>query len=184
MDSVFIAGSRAVSRLNKDITERLEKIMRQRLPVLVGDANGADKAVQRYLSIHEYPHVLVYCMEVCRNNLGGWPTREHCAAPKARHDRNYYGIKDAAMARDASYGFMLWDGRSKGTLTNIFNLLNADKKVLLYVNSKKSFFTLSTFTDLSNALRMLGVRDVSDFLVSLGMTPQPDLPLTSAHASR
>jgi hypothetical protein len=31
-------------------------------------------------------------------------------------DRHYYGIKDRAMAKDASCGFMPWDGVSKGTL--------------------------------------------------------------------
>ena len=177
MTSVFIAGSRAVSRLNRDITERLDKIMKQHFTVLVGDANGADKAVQQYLATHQYPNVLVYCMEYCRNNVGGWPVRAHTAGPNVKHDRSYYGIKDVTMAKDASCGFMLWDARSKGTLTNVLNLLNADKKVLLYVNPKKSFFTLGTFKDLSDALRTLGVNDLDELLLSLGMQPQAALPL-------
>ena len=178
MKSVFIAGSRAVSRLNKNVTERLDNIVKQQFTVLVGDANGADKAVQRHLAKQRYRNVLVYCMESCRNNVGDWPIRQHSAAPNAKRDRNYFGIKDAAMASDANCGFMLWDGRSKGTLTNIINLLNADKKVLLYISPQKSFFTLSTFKDLSDALRTLGVRDLSGFLVSLGMRPQAALPLS------
>jgi hypothetical protein len=36
------------------------------------------------------------------------------------------------MAKDASCGFMLWDGVSKGTLTNVINLLHCDKKVVLF----------------------------------------------------
>lgn len=49
--------------------------------LLVGGANGADKAVQRYLACRSYPHVLVHCLKGrCRNNLGNWPTRE-VAAP-------------------------------------------------------------------------------------------------------
>ena len=44
--------------------------------VLVGDANGADKA-ERYLAAKSYPNVLVHCMkDHCRNNVGHWPTRE------------------------------------------------------------------------------------------------------------
>jgi hypothetical protein len=38
-------------------------------------------------------------------------------------DFAYYAAKDLAMAQDAKCGVMLWDGRSKGTLNNIQNLL-------------------------------------------------------------
>src|SRR5882672_8041456 len=124
MVSVFIAGSRAVSRLNSEVTDRLDNIMRQEFRVLIGDANGADKAVQRHLTRQHYAEVVVYCMEVCRNNVGHWPTRPHAAEVGARRDRHYYAIKDLAMANEASCGFMLWDGESKGTLANVVNLLN------------------------------------------------------------
>ena len=37
--------------------------------ILVGDANGADKAVQRYLADKACPNVLVHCMkDHCRDN--------------------------------------------------------------------------------------------------------------------
>jgi hypothetical protein len=70
MNSVFVAGSRALSKLNAPVKERLDNIVARRLTVLVGDANGADKAVQRYLAERNYQHVFVYCMDVCRNNIG------------------------------------------------------------------------------------------------------------------
>ena len=38
--------------------------------ILVGDANGADKAVQQHVASRRYEHVLVYCMDECRNNIG------------------------------------------------------------------------------------------------------------------
>jgi hypothetical protein len=177
MTAVFVAGSRAVSRLNKQITERLDNIMRQQFTVLVGDANGADKAVQRYLAKCEYRDVFVYSMETCRNNIGNWPCRKHTAGVNVRHDRHYFAIKDVAMANDASCGLMLWDGHSKGTLANVLNLLNTRKKVLLYLSPKQSFFTLRTFEDLPKALHALGINDVSAFLMSLGMTQQAALPL-------
>jgi hypothetical protein len=181
MNSVFVAGSRAVSRLNSLVKERLDNIMKQNLAVLVGDANGADKAVQRYLAKCHYPNVVVYSMDVCRNNVGGWPTRLHTAKPGARRDRHYYGIKDLAMTKDASCGFMLWDGVSKGTLTNVLNLLNARKKTLLYLNPKKLFFKLRTFEDLQEALQANGIDNVPEFLASLGIreTASMDLPLAT-----
>jgi hypothetical protein len=64
---------------------------------------------------------------------------------------------------------MLWDGVSKGTLTNVINLLDADKKVLLYVSPKKQFFNLHTFEHLHQALNANGIKDVPRFLTSLGV---------------
>jgi hypothetical protein len=169
MTCVFVAGSRAVPRLNSQVRERLDNIIKQSLTVLVGDANGVDKAVQRYLAECGHREVVVYCMEVCRNNVGQWPMRVHSADTGSRHDRHYYGIKDLAMAKDAKCGFMLWDGESKGTLTNVVSLLNAHKKVLLYLAPKKLFFKLSIFEDLHEALRANGIGDAPAFLTSIGI---------------
>jgi len=168
MDSIFVAGSRALSKLNAQVKERLDNILRKEFTVLVGDANGADKAVQRYLAECGYRHVVVYCMEVCRNNVGDWPIRTHSAEPAVKRDRHYYGIKDRAMAKDARCGFMLWDGISKGTLTNVINLLEYDKKVLLFSAPKKQFFTLRSSEDLDHTLRASGIKNVPAFLASLG----------------
>lgn len=169
MKNVFIAGSRAVSRLNAQVKERLDSIMKQDLTVLIGDANGADKAVQGYLAKCRYRNVVVYSMDSCRNNLGDWPTRSHTAAMGAKRDRHYYGIKDKAMAADADCGFMLWDGISKGTLTNIVNLLDAKKKALLYLGPRKSFLKLHTLNDLHEALFANGIEDVPKLLTSVGV---------------
>lgn len=45
--------------------------------IVIGDANGADRAVQRYLAEMSYRNVIVHCMaENCRNNVANWRTRE------------------------------------------------------------------------------------------------------------
>jgi len=155
--------------LNPQVRERLDNILKQNFTVLVGDANGIDKAVQQYLAQCGYREVVVYCMEDCRNNVGQWPTRAHKAEPGSRRDRHYYSIKDLAMAKDASCGFMLWDGESKGTLTNVVNLLNSRKKVLLYLGPKKLFFKLCVFEDLREALHANGIGNVPAFLTSIGI---------------
>jgi hypothetical protein len=98
MTTVFVAGSRAVSKLNDQIRERLDNIMRQQLSVLVGDANGADKAVQAYLAKCAYRNVTVYSMQVSRNNVGDWPMKSHFGAPTAKHDRHYYEQWDVLAA--------------------------------------------------------------------------------------
>ncbi|RUV41155.1 putative addiction module antidote protein, partial [Mesorhizobium sp. M5C.F.Ca.IN.020.29.1.1] len=77
MNTVFVGGSRHVSRLPSQVKERLDNVRKSGLRVVVGDANGADKAVQKYLVETSYPDVTVFCSGVsCRNNLGNWP-EEH-----------------------------------------------------------------------------------------------------------
>jgi hypothetical protein len=140
---VFIAGSRRLSQLNSDVKRRIDNIVDKGFTVIVGDANGVDKAVQRYLNGRNYTHVEVFCMKGdCRNNVGGWPTRAITAADTGRRDFAYYSTKDRAMAEEADYGLMLWDGRSRGTLTNIVHLVREGKPVVVYLAPDRSFYTL------------------------------------------
>lgn len=76
MNTVFIGGSRRVGRLNDVIRAKLESIVERGLHVVVGDANGSDRAVQSFFAEKRYRDVVVYCMEkACRNNVGEWPVR-------------------------------------------------------------------------------------------------------------
>jgi len=142
MTTVFIGGSRAVSRLNPLIRAKLDDLMKRHCTIFIGDANGADKAVQQHLVAAGYRHVVVFCMDECRNNLGGWPTRTS-RATGVKKDFAYYATKDRAMAEEANCGVMLWDGRSQGTLNNILNLVAARKKTLVYLAPAREFHKLS-----------------------------------------
>lgn len=142
MIKVFIGGSRRVSRLSAEVLRRIDRIIDKNLRVLIGDANGADKAVQLYLHSRHYDHVEVFCMEgACRNNVGNWPLRA-IPASNSKKDLNYYATKDMVMANEASVGFMIWDGKSVGTLTNIFRLVSQHKKVVVYTVPVKEFSNL------------------------------------------
>lgn len=150
---VFIAGSRCLVHLNNDVKRRLDNIVDRRLMVIVGDANGADKAVQKYLHNRHYCSVKVFYMEgVCRNNIGGWPTQAIVAAGSSRHDFAYYSTKDREMVREADYGLMIWDGRSRGTLRSILDLVLHRKSAVVYVAPAKSFWTLRQSDDLAEML--------------------------------
>lgn len=150
---IFIAGSRRLSRLNHDVRRRLDAIVDKGFTVMLGDANGVDKAVQQYLSSKSYRDVLVFCMDSgCRNNVGGWPTRTITAAHPQRRDFEYYSTKDRAMSEAADYGLMLWDGRSRGTLTNIVHLVREGKPVVVYVAPESSFYTLRQSRQLAEML--------------------------------
>ena len=57
------------------------------------------------------------------------------------------------MAQDAKCGVMLWDGESKGTLSNVQQLLSQGKKALVYLAPESAFHKLSTTQDLQEFLR-------------------------------
>lgn len=139
MTTVFIGGSRDVARLPQQAQERLNNVIENRFLVLVGDANGADKAVQKHLLDSGYEHVTVFCSgDTCRNNLGRWKTR-HIKTPKQAKGFQFYAAKDREMAREADFGLMIWDGKSAGTILNVLRLVRADKKaVLIDVTEKKA----------------------------------------------
>ena len=185
MTTVFIGGSRSLTRLNDIIQARVANIMRQQFTIILGDANGADKAIQSYLAAKSYLQVIVYCMDNrCRNNIGNWPT-QRILANRQKKDFTYYATKDEEMARTASYGFMLWDGRSKGTLNNILNLLRQQKKVLVYFSPEQSCSTLRSVEELVVLLRKCHSDDRQKFEKEFALSvpvrsEEPTLDLLSA----
>ena len=159
MMKVFIGGSRRVSRLDEAVRGRLDEIIRKQLPVIIGDANGADRAVQDYFHQRAYEHVEVYCTEGrCRNNAGNWKIRPVPAPDGRKHDFEYYAAKDRLMANEGSVGFMLWDGKSKGTLDNVLRLMEQGKKVVVYLAPAKQFATLRNKSDWEQLNRRSHVR--------------------------
>jgi hypothetical protein len=174
---IFIGGSRVVSKLNQVIRARLDDFIHRGDSILIGDANGADKAAQQYFAERQYPNVEVFCMEECRNNIGSWPIR-NIAPPNSRKDFSYYAAKDIAMSQEAACGVMLWDGKSKGTLQNIPNLMAAGKRTLVYFAPSKDFHVLSTDQDLRALLARCDRRSIEAASRGLGVTlNQSSLPL-------
>lgn len=50
MSTVFVAGSRQVSRTPAEVTARFDAMIETEFQILVGDAEATDKAVQRCLA--------------------------------------------------------------------------------------------------------------------------------------
>lgn len=135
--------------MNADLAHRLDNIIEKRLRVLIGDANGFDRAAQAYLAEHGYREVVVYCTAgVCRNNVGDW--EKHSVEYHGR-DRGFefYTAKDDAMLRDADYGLFAWDGKSKGTLRNVSNMAEQGKPSSVYVSPLRQFVTVRCAQDAS-----------------------------------
>ena len=146
MTVVFVGGSR-MARLTEPVRIRLNRIVADGHRVVVGDANGIDKAVQDYLASQGYTEVFVYCSgDSPRNNLGSWPVRSVAVGRKTR-DRKFYAAKDRAMALEASHGLMVWDGESVGTLQNVLRLLRQGKPVVLYETPSREFRNFKVVAD-------------------------------------
>jgi hypothetical protein len=177
---VFIGGSRAVSKLNAVIHGRLDDLMKRGCTILIGDANGADKAVQTYFAKKHYAKVVVFCVEQCRNNVGVWPTRS-IEPPAGSTGFSYYAAKDFVMADEAQCGVMLWDAKSKGTLQNMLNLIGAGKRTLVYFAPTKDFHVLANQQELRALLARCEKRDIDSATRALGLktlVDQSSLPLT------
>lgn len=169
MISVFVAGSRRLGRLNDEIRERLGNVTVGSYRVLVGDAKGADKAVQSFLFERKYQNVVVFCSGTkCRNNLGSWPTH-NVKVPSGISGRAFYTRKDVEMAQNADYGLMLWDGKSVGTINNIVELVQRGKKALVYLSSNKSFRSVSSLGDLESLLSHCDPDDVGAIERKVGL---------------
>jgi len=172
---IFIAGPRAISVLNKTVEDRLHGIAEKKHAIIVGDANGVDKAVQKYFSNLNYPHVTVYSSNgKVRNNLGNWPVESVSVTGNVR-GFDFYAMKDKAMADTADYGFMLWNGESKGTLNNIINLLKHDKKSLVYFTPQHDFVCVDSFEKLDALVNFCA--DGTKSLLGKLYKPIPTMPL-------
>lgn len=169
MTAVFVAGSRQLGRLNEQIRERLGNVIAGSYQVLVGDANGADKAVQTFLFNQRYSNVRVFCSgSECRNNIGAWPTH-NVEVPPSATGRAFYTAKDIAMVENADYGLMIWDGKSTGTISNVMELLKRKKKALVYFSPKQSFLSVSSLNDLELLLYDCVPGDVETIAKKVGL---------------
>jgi adenine-specific DNA-methyltransferase len=143
MMKVFIGGSRKISKLSSEVHHRLDEILAKHLPIVIGDAPGVDKSVQQYVHAKGYRDVAVFCSgSRCRNNVGDWPTRQ-LAVSSSRRDFDFYATKDIQMAQEASFGLMIWDGESAGTLMNVLRLIKQNKRAVILEVSKRASHELS-----------------------------------------
>lgn len=161
MTTVFLSGSRRLSRINEDVRRRVSNMVSQGFKLIVGDANGADKALQAFLSAQDYTNVLVYCSgSTCRNNIGGWPTKNIEVDSKIK-GREFYVQKDREMSRAADFGFVVWDGESVGAITNVVELVLSNKTSVVYLSPTKTFVNVKSVKDAIQLID-LGGRDQDD----------------------
>jgi hypothetical protein len=144
LKTVFVGGSRAIGILPDVFRERLGNIVAGGLGVLVGDAPGADKAVQAFFAQAGYRAVTVFSGGAKpRNNLGGWSTRV-VEAKAAGFE--FHAAKDRAMAAEADFGLMMWDGVSPGTILNVLRMVRLGKPAVLTQAAGGTALTFKTMS--------------------------------------
>ena len=135
---VFIAGPRAVNELDECVKQKLENICTKQYEVFVGEADGIDSCIQKYMQSKNYKNVTIFasngiaCVNVDHNITGF----------------EFYIQKDLEMAKQADIGFMIWNGKSRGTFNNIVNCIKLNKEVIIYYLTKRKFYHIKTMDDL------------------------------------
>lgn len=155
MPVIFAAGSINIKHLHPHFLERLRNVVASNMEVVVGDADGADKAIQEFLQEMGAALVTVYCSGLRpRNNVGDWPIRV-VSSEAEPGTRAFFTAKDLEMAKVADYGLMVWDGKSTGTLSNTIELLKRGKKSVVFVNRDRTFVTVSDVEALRNLIGLM-----------------------------
>ena len=170
MQTVFIAGSIRIKRLHPMFVERIANIVREGMPVVVGDANGADASIQAELVEQSASNVTVFCTgDKPRNNLGDWSVHQVRSSAQPG-TRAFFTAKDIEMAKRAEFGLMLWDAASTGTLSNVFELLSQGKKSVVFVNRKRKFLIVKQGGDVLDLVSQMsdGARKRADRKIRLG----------------
>ena len=141
---IFIAGARSVKTLSPAVIDKMQSIYNNGFEVIVGDCYGVDKFVQKYFASLGYAKVSVYASNgIARNNVGNW-TVKCISVPQESKGFDFYRQKDLAMADDADYGLMIWDGESRGTYSNIMTLIEKGKTVLVYLTPIDKMFCIKS----------------------------------------
>lgn len=156
MTAVFIAGSISIKNLDAKVKQRIDNIIAQDYSILVGDADGVDSSIQSYLCEANADSALVYCSgSAPRNNLGRWPVKSIEVGELKPGSRAFFTAKDVAMAKDADFGLMVWDCKSSGTLNNVIELLQRNKKSVVFVNKVKTFQNVGDVAQLEELLMFM-----------------------------
>lgn len=65
------------------------------------------------------------------------------------------------MAKTCDYGLMVWDSKSTGTLSNVYELLRQRKTSIVFANKIKKFFEVSSVAEFQ---KMVSIMSESSFM--------------------
>ena len=136
MQKIFISGtggfgSSRITTLPQPVKEKIGTYLNQQAEIFIGDCQGVDTLVQEYLQEKNYKHVTVYYSGLRYRNKrdAEWKNR---SVPSNAYGRAFYTAKDKQACSDADAGLAIWDGESKGTARNIWQLKSEGKLVEIF----------------------------------------------------
>lgn len=133
MKTVFISGSSKIKRLNNEMTDCLDELMKQDVQVIVGDCYGVDILAQKYLKTHGFDRVTVYTST---------ETPRRCEFPnvvslweqaQGKFGEDFYQVKDKAMCEACDGAIAFWNGISYGVKCNIERIKASGKPLKVII---------------------------------------------------
>jgi len=147
MSKVFISGSISIKRLPTTVEASLDNIFKEGMEILVGDADGIDTMVQNYCKRANYSKVTVYSIyPTPRFMVNGFNKKYINPKSDSKKERELQKEKDESMTLDSEYSFVIWDGKSKGSFSNVIRALENNKKIKLYLSEIDGYIQQSKIT--------------------------------------
>jgi len=127
---VFISGSISIKNLPDKIKETIQKIIDQKIEILIGDANGIDSLVQDFCKEKKYQLVTIYTIELFPRYKADsiFKVKKIDVPDNIKNKRQRQQQKDKQMTIDSDYSLIVWDGKSKGSYSNIIRAIENNKK--------------------------------------------------------
>lgn len=161
MSTIFIGGARDIRVLPEKVKVKLNSIHDKNYSIVIGDANGVDKIVQEYFYNCRYDKIKIFASNgKARNNIGNWKIESVEVSSKLK-GFDFYKQKDLAMASVADIGFMIWNGKSKGTLNNMINLLMLNKDLIVYLKPNNCIKKITNLESLKALINLYTPETVS-----------------------
>lgn len=138
---VFISGSISIKKLNDEVIDSLKNIVNKDYKILIGDAPGVDTLIQEFFSSLNYTNIEVYSISSLPRFISNkdFKTKYISVSSEMKKERERQIQKDKAMSNDSDFSFVLWDGKSKGSYSNILRAIESEKYVKIFYTVKNAF---------------------------------------------
>ena len=142
-DKVFISGKVSYDKeLDDALKEEVDKIIKAKSEILIGDAPGADTRVQEYLAKKGYSKIKVFTTDKkVRNTVGKWKV-EKISSNGETEERLIRRQKDIAMTERSTRGLAIMpdDDRPDSAMSlNVKRLTDSGLRVRRYDYNKRKW---------------------------------------------
>ncbi len=142
--TIFLGGSKTIGHLPEDFIDRLDFFISEGNKFIIGDAHGADLAIQNYLHSKGCKNVTVYCSgDKCHFNVGDWKTERV-------YDENECPRLYDEMVEVSNCAFLIWDGESQETANIIKSLRQRGLPIFIYRTDRDALSVIRRNSKLNN----------------------------------